>query len=125
METKIKNASVKVMNSYNYSHFEASMTLENDTEITLKEIDEARKNCQRLVDKAIAQYQTAKDMATKRHDGKYQMENFKTQCEKIKAKNEQDRTLNEIAMLKTYEDEEWQKQFIYEYDYDDDKDNIW
>lgn len=124
METKIKSASVKVMNSYNYSHFETSMTLENDNGVTLKDINDARKNCQRLVDNAIQQYQTAKDFAAKRNDGKYQMENFKSQCEKIKIKQQNDRTINEIAMLKQYETEDWEKQFAYEYDYDDESYNF-
>jgi len=59
-DTVLKSASVKVMLSYDYNHFEASMTLENESGIFLKEIDNARKECQRLCDKAIKQYQTAK-----------------------------------------------------------------
>ena len=63
METIIKSASVKVMLSHDYSHFEASMALENESGIPLKDIDEARKNCQRLADKAVGQYKTAKQDA--------------------------------------------------------------
>ncbi len=120
METKIKNASVKVMLSYDYSHFEASMSLENDEGLDLKDIDDARKNCQRLADKAVAQYKTAKNSAANRQDGVYKMQNFEAECKKIKAKTEHDRTLKEIAMLKQYEQENWQTQFDYQYDYDDD-----
>lgn len=120
METKIKSASVKVMLSYDYSHFEASMQLENDNGLDIKDIDEARKSCQRLADKAVGQYKTAKQMAAKRSDGQYQMQNFESECKKIAAKNEHDRTLKEIGMLKQYEDENWQAQFDYRYDYDDD-----
>ena len=50
MKTKIKNASVKVMLSYDYSHFEASMSLENEGGLSMAEIDTARKNCQRLAE---------------------------------------------------------------------------
>jgi len=121
METKIKNASVKVMLSYDYSHFEASMSLENDNGLTVKEIDAARKDCQRLADKAVAQYKTAKAQAASRNDGQYKMKNFEAECIKIKAKDEHDRTLKEIAMLKQYENENWQAQFDYHYDYDDDE----
>lgn len=121
MDAKIKDASVKVMLSYDYSHFEVSMTLENDNGLTLKEIDEARKNCQRLADKAVSQYKTAKLMAAKRIDGEYEMKNFEAECKRIKEKNEHDRTLKEIAMLKQYEDEKWREQFYYDYDYDDDE----
>lgn len=122
METIIKSASVKVMLSYDYSHFEASMSVENEGGLTMSDIDEARKKCQRLADKAVGQYKKAKQMASNRSDGEYQMRNFQEQCERIKAKDEQDRTIKEIAMLKQYEDENWQANFMYEYDYDDDDD---
>lgn len=62
-ETKISSASVKVMLSYDYSHFEVSMTLENDEGLTKKKIDEARKDCQRLADRAVEQYKIAKQKA--------------------------------------------------------------
>jgi len=124
MKTKIKNASVKVMLSYDYSHFEALMSLENDNGLTTKEIDEARKDCQRLADKAVGQYRKAKEMAELRHDGQYQMRNFEHECQKISEKKEGDRTLKEIAMLKQYQDEDWQSQFAYGYDYDDDEEYV-
>lgn len=120
MNTIIKSASVKVMLSYDYSHFEASMSLENDNGLTTKDIDEARKTCQRLADKAVGQYKTAKAQAAKRSDGHYKMKNFEEACRAIQQKNEGDRTINEIAMLKQYENEHWQSQFDYDYDYDDD-----
>jgi hypothetical protein len=121
METKIKSASVKVMLSYDYSHFEASMQLENDNGLTMGEIDNARKNCQRLADKAVGQYKTAKASAARRSDGEYKMRNFESECKAILGKEENDRTLREIAMLKQYQDENWQAQFEDRYDYDDDE----
>ena len=120
MNTKIKTASVKVMLSYDYSHFEASMSLENDEGITMKEIDEARKNCQRLADKAVYQYKVAKKNAAARSDGEYKMASFEQECQRIAKKDEHDRTLKEIAMLKQYQDENWRAQFYYDYDYEDD-----
>ena len=121
METKIKAASVKVMLSYDYSHFEASMSLENDEGLSINDIDSARKNCQRLADKAVSQYKTAKQQAAMRNDGNYRMQNFETECKRIADKDEQDRTIKEIAMLKQYENENWKAQFDYDYDYDDDE----
>jgi hypothetical protein len=121
MATMAKSASVKVMLSYDYSHFEVSMQVENDNGLTLKDIDDARKNCQRLADKAVGQYKTAKQMAANRSDGQYKMASFEQECKRIEAKNEHDRTLKEIAMLKQYKDENWQAQFDYAYDYDDDE----
>src|SRR4029078_3071555 len=120
MQTKIKSASVKVMLSYDYCHFEVSMSVENDEGLEMKDIDDARKNCQRLADKAVSQYKTMKNAAAKRSDGQYQMQNFEAECKKIQAKDEHDRTLKEIAMLKEYQDENWRSKFIYDYDYDDD-----
>jgi hypothetical protein len=122
MKTKIKNASVKVMLSYDYCHFEALMSLENDNGLELKEIDDARKDCQRLADKAVGQYKTAKQAAIAREESKYRMINFEEECKRIANKNEQDRTIKEIAMLKQYKDEEWRDQFYAYYDYDDDED---
>lgn len=120
MPTVIKNASVKVMLSYDYSHFEASMSLENESGISTKEIDEARKNCQRLADKAVGQYKTAKSIAAKRSNAEYDKKYFLAQVENIQKKDENDRTIKEIAILKQYQDESWQSQFDYDYDYDDD-----
>ncbi len=121
METVVKSASVKVMLSYDYSHFEASMSLENDKGLTIIEIDEARKSCQRLASKAVGQYKQAKDSAARRTDGEYKIKNFERTCQNIASKPEGDRTINEIAMLKQYQNEEWQKQFEDNYDYDDDQ----
>ena len=122
METKIKTASVKVMLSYDYSHFEASISLENENGISINEIDTARKDCQRLADKAVGQYKVAKINAAQRSDNVYKMNNFEAECNRIKAKDEQDRTIKEIAMLKQYEDENWRAQFDSNYNYDDDDD---
>jgi hypothetical protein len=121
METTIKTASVKVMLSYDYSHFETSMSIENESGLSMKDIDEARKNCQRLCDKAVYQYKTHKANAAQRSDGKYKMASFEEECKRIQKKDEHDRTLKEIAMLKQYEQENWQAQFDYEYDYEDDE----
>jgi hypothetical protein len=118
----VKSASVKVMLSYDYSHFEASMSIENESGLSLKEIDEARKSCQRLADKAVHQYKVAKTNAAARSDGKYKMASFEQECKRIAAKDEHDRTIKEIAMLKQYQDENWQVQFDYDYDYEDDND---
>lgn len=120
METIIKSASVKVMLSYDYCHFESSMTLENESGVIKSDIDLARKDCMRLCDKAVLQYKIAKEMAVLRQNGEYKMHNFEQECKKIATKPEGDRTINEIAMLKQYENEKWQEKFDYRYDYEDD-----
>ena len=50
--------SVKIMRSYDYSHFE--ICLGSDEELSLDKIDSMRKEAARLVDKAVKQYQVAK-----------------------------------------------------------------
>jgi len=124
MNTLVKNASVKVMLSYDYSHFEASMSLENEGGLLMSEIDEARKSCQRLADKAISQYRKAKQMAANRTDGEFKIQNFENQCKKIMQKPEGERTVNEVAMLKRYHDENWRDEFDYRYNYEDDDDDM-
>jgi len=117
----IKSASVKIMLSYDYSHFEVSMSIESDKGVVQDEIDNARKECQRLADKAVIQYKKMKSFAASRNDGVYKMQNFESQCKAIEKKSEGDRTINEIAMLKQYQNENWQAQFNIDYDYEDDE----
>ncbi len=121
MSSIIRTASVKVMRSYDYCHFEVAMTIENDEDITLIEIDNVRKNCMRLADKAVEQYKIAKV----NYDNKSQRDKdklgFEKDCQKIAAKSEQDRTIKEMAMLKSYVDGNWKAQFDYDYDYEDDR----
>ena len=110
-------ASVKIMLSYDYCHFEICKS--TDENITDAEINKMRKDAQRLADEAVRQYVIAKSNAAKRNDGMFQMQNFETTCKRILLKPEGDRTINEIAMLKEYQDEKWREKFEYGYDYDD------
>lgn len=57
MSTVITTASVRVMQSFNYSNFEVSMNLENPDGIPKGDIDEARIQCQALTNKAVKEYQ--------------------------------------------------------------------
>ena len=117
MSTIIKSASVKVMLSYDYSHFEASMALENDNGLSLKDIDEARKNCQRLADKAVGQYKTAKQDAIKQTGTNYERQQLENEVRDIKVnKKEEDWTLLERAKVKALADYKHQTM----YDYNDD-----
>ncbi|MCL1933560.1 MAG: hypothetical protein FWF53_07105 [Candidatus Azobacteroides sp.] len=121
METIIKSASVKIMLSYDYSHFETAMSVDNENGLSMKDIDNARKDCQRLCDKAVGQYKKAKETAEYRSTGEFDMRNFEAQCKRISEKPECERTVFEKAVLKQYEDENWKAQFDYVYDYDDDE----
>lgn len=56
-----QTARVKIMNSYDYSHFEVEISKEVSS---IEDIDNIRKDAQRLVDKAIVQYKIAKKVAS-------------------------------------------------------------
>jgi hypothetical protein len=111
-------ASVKIMRSYDYCHFE--ICLGTDEEKTLQQIDDLRKDAARLVDKAVAQYMKAKHIAQLRPSSAKDKADFERGCLAIAQKAEGDRSPNEQAMLKKYQDEKWQEQFDYNYDYEDD-----
>src|ERR1051325_5332234 len=120
MQPIVKSASVKVMRSFDYCHFEVAMSVETDAGLSATDIDNARKEAMRLADKAVEQYKIAKSCAAKRQEGTYYMKNFEEECLRIQAKVPGERTINEIAKLKQYEDENWRAKFEFDYDYEDD-----
>lgn len=109
-------ASVKVMLSYDYNHFEVLLSAECEN---LKAVNELRQSAQRLADEAVRQYKLAKEMASKREGAEYDKQNFLKHIASIQEKPEGERTVNEMAILKQYENEDWEDQFDYSYDYDD------
>lgn len=112
--------SVKIMLSYDYCHFEVALS--SDEDMDMKGVNALRKKAQRLADEAVRQYKKAKDMAAKRSNAEWERHNFLSQVKQIQEKPEQDRTVRELAILKQYQDEEWEAQYAYEYDYEDDED---
>ena|SRR4030067_1625475 len=111
-------ASVKIMLSYDYCHFEICKS--SDENMTDAQINDMRKDCQRLADEAVRQYKVAKSKASQRVQAKYDKEHFVRTCEAIEQKPEGERTINEVAMLKQLKDENWEARFDYNYDYEDD-----
>jgi hypothetical protein len=109
-------ANIKVMNSYDYSHFEVSLS--SDKGMTIEEINAMRKVSQRLVDEAIRQYKKAKEMASHRFNLHYERENFEREIERIKEKPDSEWTPEEKAKAKLIEDRDWQSQFNYDYEDD-------
>lgn len=116
---KTKEASVKIMLSYNYCHFEISKTIEGE-ELSQKDIDEARKDCQRLADKAVKQYQLAKSVETRRANLSYEKQQLEREVKQIKEKPENTWTVTEKAKVKALADHNWDLQFDYEDDFDED-----
>jgi hypothetical protein len=121
MNTIIKSASVKIMLSYDYSHFETSMSLDNEAGLSNKDIDDARKECQRLCDKAVNQFKIAKLVTARREKYGYAKDRFISLCNRIDKKPESERSPEQIAILKQRADEAFQRRFdVDDYDYEDD-----
>lgn len=120
-------ASVKVMNSYDYCHFEVCLSLSGIC--TSSEVDGARKDAQRLVDKAIAQYKTAKASVSARVGG---MDCFYARSLVSKVKEirntvpESEFTPEHKAAIKALNDYNFwiQRQYDYEDEWEDDRPNL-
>jgi len=114
--SKTTQANVKVMLSYNYCHFEVSKQIEGDN-ITQQDIDEARKDCQRLADKAVGQYKTAKTEENKRVGNSYERDQLEREVRSIRLKDEKEWTVLDKAKVKALED--YNHTAFYNYDDDD------
>ena len=117
-KTIFKSASVKVMLSHNYNHFETSIILENEEGLNTEEINEARKDCMRLCDKAIAQYNQAKHAANKLTGLDEKRAELEIEVARLMEK-EVELSPEERAKIKTLQDYNWNKQFDYEEDFED------
>lgn len=111
------------MRSYDYCHFEVSLSMVESgnptfTAITTQDVDKLRKEAARLADKAVAQYKVAKAEALKLP----KLMNDEWKISQIREKSDTERTPEEKARLKAYEDAVHRASHS-EYDYDDDWDS--
>ena len=112
------SASVKVMRSYDYCHFEIALGV-NDLAITLDDVDELRKSAQRLADKAVAQYRIAKQQAEDRLANTYEVARLRDRARIIRENYPRSEwTPDQQAEVKAAEDAEFRAS--HEYDYEDD-----
>jgi len=109
--------SVKIMLSYDYSHFEVALS--SDQEMTAGDVNALRIRAQRLADEAVRQYKKAKAEAV---DAEQRRMSAEQDLSYIKRIPESERTPEQVAKLKARDDEEWASQFDDDYDYDDDPD---
>lgn len=130
--SKTIQATVKLMISYNFCHFEISKTIEaekvliqgedghltSSQHLTQEDIDNARKECQRLIDKAIGQYQKAKDEASKSATVESERLQLRREVSVIKNKPENEWSIYDKAKVKALEDYDHNAM----YNYDDDSD---
>ena len=114
MPEKFK-ASIKVMRSYDYCHFEA--VLGSDELLSLDEIDDMRKHAAILVDEAIRQYKEAKSKESDRSRKDYDREFAARRIENIKAKPGSEWNPEEAAIMRSVEDGSFWKSF--------DEDDYW
>jgi hypothetical protein len=114
METIRKSATVKVMLSHNYNHFEASIALENENGVSVEDIDNARKDCNRLCDKAIKQYNVAKQMELKRANLRSEKSQLEREVSEIKSRDKSSWTVTEKAKVKALEDHDWELRWDYD-----------
>ena len=108
--TPIDHASVKVMRSHDYCHFEIQLGTDGNSGLSVAQVDGLRKEAARLADKAVAQYKTAKSVAAKLENS--ELEHLAEAARLVPAEQ---RTPAEQAYLKTYTD----RQYDYQDDYDD------
>jgi len=115
--SKTTLATVKVMLSYNYCHFEVSKQIEGD-DISQVDIDNARKDCQRLADKAVGQYQKAKNEAANMTSSDMERQQLRREVALIKGKPEQEWSIYDKAKVKALSD--YDHEAFYNYMDDED-----
>lgn len=117
----ITTCSVRVMRSYDYSHFEIVMgaTLE-DGDDSIFCTDELRKRAMRLADKAVEQYKIAKTNAEAIERDESNRGHRMREIERIAETPETDRTPEQQAKLKAWNDRIHKQNRRPRYDYEDD-----
>jgi hypothetical protein len=125
----ITTCSVRVMRSYDYSHFEVTLggavDLGSTNEQFLAETDELRKRAMRLADKAVAQYKIAKRNADLIERDESEREYRKREISRIAEMPETDRSPEQQAKLKAWNDRIHEQNRRPRYDYEDDWDDNW
>lgn len=117
----IDSASVKVMRSHDYCHFE--VVLGTSSPVSPEQVNELRKTAARLADKAVEQYKIAKvnfeKLNQKREERKWEGQ----RVSQLKAIPEEGRTEEDKARIKAYDDEtfEMYRKFNYEDDWHEDE----
>jgi hypothetical protein len=113
-KTQIDTASVKVMRSHDYCHFE--VCLSSSSANTPELVDELRKTAARLSDKAVEQYKVMKSEAEKCLSDKFSRDLLVAKMKRIEETPEGERTVRDQAELKAYKDEPWKARDRYDYD---------
>jgi len=121
MKKLFDSASVKVMRSFDYCHFEICLGVDGGS-FSPDDVDEVRKEAARLADKAVEQYKIAKAAAEAREEAFRDYQYAKRRADRIREVAESDRSESEKADLKAFEDKEWNAR-RFDYGYEDDLDD--
>lgn len=114
IKKQMPKGNVDILISYDYNHFEFSF--ESPEGATLQEINELRKDAQRLADEAIRQYKEAKKKASESLGITSQYKQLVADVEIIKQNFPKKQwTPEQKAKVKVLDDWNWRP-----YDYDDD-----
>ena len=118
----ITSCTVRVIRSYDYCHFEVSLTAEaGPLEITAsdpippEDVDELRKRAARLADKAVEQYKIKK--AALEEHGLYETARLRAEVTEISKKPEHEWTPEEKASVKRYGDILHRRSYDYQDDW--------
>lgn len=115
------SASVKIMLSYDYCHFEICLGSDQDT----CNVDELRKSAQRLADKAVRQYKIAKRVAEKNLHREYERDALERQVAAIEDRvPEGERTAEMLAKIKALQDQGHADNIGYDYEDDFDESEL-
>lgn len=115
------SASVKIMLSYDYCHFEICLGSDRD----MCDVDELRKSAQRLADKAVHQYKIAKRVAEKNLQDDYHRRSLESEVKMIEARvPEEKRTPEMLAKIKALQDQEHVEGRSYNYEDDFDESEL-
>ena len=117
-------ASVKVMRSHDYCHFEVVLGINKDTHeaISPYDVDLMRKEAARLADKAVEQYKVAKQNAQRILDASYGYARVKALADDARLIPESERTSEQMAHIKALQDYIHHQKYDYQDDWDDDND---
>lgn len=115
------NATVRVMRSYDYNHFEITLTEECADVLAVNEL---RRQAAILVDEAIREYKRFKDTELKRDDAERETRAMLDKVERIKALPKNEWTPEQAALIMANEDKafwaNWEKQSQDYWDYEND-----
>lgn len=112
-------ASVKVMRSYDYCHFEVALS--SDEDMDLEQVNALRKQAAILVDEAVRQYRTAKTKENARERFEWDKKQAIERHSRLLEKPQSEWSIDEAAFMRSYEDKTfWADMDREDYCYDED-----